>query len=658
MITRRALRGLTSLLLASLLALPALAQDRPYELTEEREPCDDYQPLRKPLFGDTHVHTAYSFDAATQNTRNTPFDAYRFAKGERIMLQPYDARGNALRSAKIDRPLDFTAVTDHSEMLGEVRSCLTAGQPGYDSDACWFMRNLGPMAMLFGARVLLTRDRFQFCGENDELCAGTHRAAWRDIQRAAEENYDRSAACSFTSLVAYEWTASVGNGENLHRNVIFRNERVPDYAMSWVDTPSAFDLWLGLEELCVGAGTGCEVLTIPHNSNISGDGLMFASGRLRNENDGGMKVDVEEATLRQRYEPLVEIMQHKGDSECLLGGDTTDEACAFEKLDYDSFAGVARISAMNRGSGVVPKPKRSAFVREALKKGLDQHERIGVNSLKFGILASTDTHLAAPGLAMEYDPKGHGGAGMSASSALPVGLPDNVEFNPGGLAVAWAEENSRDSIFAAMARKETYGTSGTRPIVRFFGGWDYPADLCASSDFVARGYADGVPMGGDLRARPDGAGAPTFAVHAMKDAGTAQHPGTPLQRIQIVKGWVETSMLGFRRKTREKVFDVAGGPNGASVDTLTCEAKSAGTETLCNVWTDPEFDPNQRAFYYVRVLEDPTCRWSQRLCNDAGVVCSQPETITAGFGACCAPEHRASIQERAWTSPIWYDPES
>ena len=644
-------RRFAHLVAAASLALGACG-DEPaepsYEVTERRATCTNHDPLRQPLFGDTHVHTAYSFDARSQNTRTTPPDAYRFAKGQEIGLQPYTPDGVPMRSARIDRPLDWTAVTDHSEMLGEVRSCYVEGSRGYDSDACWFMRNLGPLAIISASRTLLGRQRFAFCGANGELCAENHRAAWQDIRDAAEEAYDRSAACSFTSFIGYEWTASVGNGENLHRNVIFRNDRVPSYAMSWVDTPSAYDLWLGLERDCIAGLPGCDVLTIAHNSNISGDGLMFASGKLRTVNDGRLPVDAEEARLRQRYEPLIEIMQHKGDSECLLVGDTVDEACAFEKLDYDSFAGVQRLAGLGLATTEVPKPKRSAMVREGLKKGLLEEERLGVNPLKYGIIASTDTHLAAPGLVMESDSKGHGGAGQNASMAMPVGLPDNIEFNPGGLAVVWAEENSRDSIFAALQRRETYGTSGTRPIVRFYGGWDYEDDLCNRDDFAAASYRAGVPMGSDLPPRLGDA--PVFAVSALQDPGTPRFPGTPLQLIQIVKGWVEDG------RTRETVVDVAGGENGAEVDPRTCRTHGPGDAALCAVWRDPDFDPSQRAFYYARVLENPTCRWSQRLCNDAGVVCSDPSTVTRGYEPCCASDHRPVIQERAWTSPIWYAP--
>jgi len=645
-------RSLLALVLVGLLAAPP-AFGKAYAVTEEREPCSAHSPLRVPLFGDTHVHTAYSFDAASQNTRGTPRDAYRFARGEKIGIQPYDAEGKALRSVQLERPLHWTAVTDHSEMLGEVRACMNPGEPGFDSDACWFYRTLGPLGMLFAMRVMIERNRFDFCGEGGELCRENAMSAWNDIRDAAEEAYDRSADCRFTSFVGYEWTASVGNGENLHRNVIFRNEKVPAYPTSWVETPSAHDFWLTLERDCREGLEGCEVLTIPHNSNISGDGLMFASGRLTGLQDAGLPPDAADAKLRARYEPLIEIMQHKGDSECLLGGDTVDEACGFEKVPYDSFAGVRRIASLGTiGSGEgAQQPKRSAMVREALKKGLAQEQELGVNPFKYGILASTDTHLGTPGLTTERRSLGHGGAGQNAANALPTGLPDNLEFNPGGLAVVWAEENSRDAIFAALQRKETYGTSGTRPVVRFFGGWGYDAGLCGGDEFASQGYAGGVPMGGDLSQPPQGSRAPRFAVSALRDPGTSEAPGTPLQRVQVVKGWRDSDGA-----THERVFDVAGGDNDATVDVDTCEARGSGANALCEVWEDPDFDADQHAFYYARVLENPTCRWSQRLCVEAGVDCSNPDKVPAGFEPCCSPDHRKVIQERAWTSPIWYSP--
>lgn len=621
---------------------------RPYVVTEERTPCRDYDELRRPFFGDTHIHTVYSFDANGQDTRNTPRDAYRFARGEKIGLQPYDAQGMPLRSSQLRRPLDFTALTDHAEMFGEIRICREPGVDGYDSDFCFLYRMMPPLMFApLAQRTIVQRERFGFCGEDGERCRTEAAVVWQDIQAAAEEAYDRTAECSFTSFVAYEWTASVGNGENLHRNVIFRNARVPAYAPSWVETPSAFDLWQSLQRDCVDGVPGCDVLTIPHNSNLSGPGLMFASARLTGPQDVALPVSAEEAALRQRWEPLIEIMQHKGDSECLLGGETTDEACAFEKLPYDSFAGVARVAASGGTLGLQSsfRANQKGMVREALKKGLVLGDQLGENPLKYGIIASTDTHLGAPGLVAEDAAMGHGGAG----SRRAAGLPDDAEFNPGGLAVLWAEENSRDALFSAMQRREAYGTSGTRPVVRFFGGWSLPEEMCERPDFARVGYAAGVPMGADLPAA-EAPGSPRFAVSAAQDPGTEGHPGTPLQRIQIVKGWVEGGV------PREKVFEVAGGENGAAVDVATCTRQGAGAAALCSVWEDPDFDPAQRAFYYARVLENPTCRWSQQLCVKAGLRCEDPERVAPGYEACCDGRVPQTVQERAWTSPIWYTP--
>ncbi len=617
----------------------AVAESRPYPITEERTACSAYEPFKRPFFGDTHVHTAFSFDANTQDTRITPDEAYRFARGEAHGIQPYDVDGKATRSAQLRRPLDFTALTDHAELLGEVRICTHPGLPGSESDLCWVYQQQPIAALLALAnRAMVDRERFHFCGKDGARCLQQSAAVWKEIQDAAEVAYDRSAACSFTSFGAYEFTGSTD--ANLHRNVIFRNAKVPDQPPSWVEMGSAYRLWEELQKECVDGIPGCDVLTIPHNSNLSGPGMMFETAKLRSNADVGAEVTLEEARLRQRWEPLAEVMQHKGDSECLLGGDTTDEACGFEKLPSSTFQGVGAWKRPN-----APAPDARGMVRDALKKGLVLEQKLGVNPLKYGLIASTDTHLGTPGLVQEDDGKGHGGAG----SRTLRGLPDDLEFNPGGLAVLWAEENSRDSLFAAMQRREVYGTSGPRPVVRFFGGWEYADDLCADPAFVERGYAGGVPMGGDLPKAPAD-GAPRFAVRAAQDPGTRAVPGTPLQRIQIVKGWVEGG------KAREKVYDVAGGDNGASVDTATCERKGKGAAQLCAVWIDPDFDASENAFYYARVLENPSCRWSQQLCVEAGVDCSDPSGIGPGYEACCAAEHRPTIRERAWTSPIWHRP--
>jgi hypothetical protein len=605
---------------------------------ESREPCAHRDPSLRPFFGDLHVHTAYSQDASTQGTRALPRDAYRFARGEPLGIQPFRLDGTALRTVRLDRPLDFAAVTDHAEQIGEVQVCRTSGTPGYDAWMCRLYRGFPRVAFfVMNARYSAGGERFGFCGEGGAGCLAAARTVWRDTRDAAEGAYDRSAACRFTSFVAYEWTGGADNGKNLHRNVIFRDEPVPELPISVMESGiDAARLWDALQRDCVEGLPGCEVLTIPHNSNLDG-GLMFQSAETL-----GAEIGAAEAQRRARWEPLVEVMQHKGDSECLLSGDTTDEACGFEKLPYDNFRG--RYAWL----GADP-PKPVQFVREALKRGLALEAKLGANPFRYGLVASTDTHLGAAGLVSERSFPGHGGAGTPVGDEVPAGLADALEFGPGGLAVLWAEENTRDALFAAMQRREAYGTSGPRPVVRFFGGWSYPADLCERSDFVARGYGEGVPMGGALAPAPAGA-APRFAVQALQDPGSATEPGVPLQRIQIVKGWLEDGV------THERVIDVAGGPNDASVDLASCAPKGAGFARLCSVWSDPDFDPEEPAFYYARVLENPSCRWSQHVCAAARVDCARPDTIGAGLEGCCDPLHRPTVQERAWTSPIWYAP--
>ena len=637
---RRAGRWLGALAAGAALAGAHAAASRavpPHpERAEAREPCAARDPLRQPFFGDLHVHTAYSQDASTQGTRNTPRDAYRFARGGKLGLQPYDANGRATRSARLDRPLDFAAVTDHAEQLGEVYLCSTPGAPGYAALVCRIYRRWPRIAFfLMNARVTYVDDRWGFCGEEGALCLEAAHGVWQEIQAAAEEAYDRSGACRFTSFVAYEWTAGDGVGKNLHRNVIFRGQALPTLPASFLEAPTAAALWDHLEDDCLDAGTGCDALVIPHNSNLSG-GLMFESAA-----EVGGAIGAEEAARRARFEPLVEVMQHKGDSECAFSAE--DELCGFEKLPYESFG--AKFVPWLLG-GETPSPTN--FVRSALGRGLALEAEHGANPFRFGLVASTDTHLGAAGLVEEEAHPGHGGAGAPGSDALRPGLDDDLEFGPGGLAVLWAEENSREALFDAMRRREAYATSGTRPVVRFFGGAGLAPDLCEQPDFAARGYAEGVPMGGVL---PPGDGAaPRFAVLAARDPGTETRPGTPLQRVQIVKGWLEDGA------PRERVLDVAGGANGASVDLRSCETTGPGEAVLCSVWQDPEFDPAAPAYYYARVLENPTCRWSQYACNASGVDCADPSSIGPGLEPCCAPEHRPAIQERAWTSPIWYTP--
>ncbi|MDX1735181.1 MAG: DUF3604 domain-containing protein, partial [Halioglobus sp.] len=612
-----------------------------------------------------HVHTAWSFDASAQDTRNTPADAYRFAQGSPLSIQPYDDNGRGMREIRIDRPLDFAAVTDHSEFLGEMKICRERGNPGYMHPVCMAHRYLpGMTRFAFGGVGLSLKRRWGFCGEDDAHCLAEARSSWAAMREAAERAYDRSQDCSFTSFVGYEWTGTVGRGRNIHHNVIFANAQVPDYPLGWIDSPSQVQLWDYLESECVNGVPGCDGIAIPHNSNLSG-GLQFETARLETGEVPAGAVSEQEARRRARWTPLIELMKHKGSSECdsRLPLWSEDEFCAFEKLPYNTFgtkntgedgAGLMHWMKLLLGGAEfrnVRGPGESSFVRYALKKGLRQQHELGANSFKYGFIASTDTHVAAPGLVMEKNHPGHGGAGMGARGGAQL-LPDELEFNPGGLAVLYAEQNSRDALFAAMRRREAYATSGTRPTLRFFAGWDYAGTMCASGDMLEQAYAGGVPMGGDLPAQPDPAAAPRFLLSAQADAGTPDYPGSLLQRLQIVKGWYVDGEL------RERVLDVAGGDNGATVDLRTCAPSGPGHRQLCALWQDDSFDAGQEAFYYARLLENPSCRWSQQNCADANVQCERPDTVPEGLRSCCAPEHRRVIQERAWSSPIWYTPRS
>jgi hypothetical protein len=594
--------------------------------------CPDRDPLRRPFFGDLHVHTAYSLDASTQQTRARPADAYRFARGQTLGIQPFDREGRARRHVKLARALDFAAVTDHAELIGEWNICNTPGLVGHDSMVCRIYRRFPRIAFFWMNYTASSARRHDFCGEDGSLCREAARGPWQHIQRAAQEAY---APCSFSSFVAYEWTGAEGTGNNLHRNVIFANASVPELPASFVETPSPPQLWASLRAQCVDADNGCDVVVIPHNPNL-GAGRMFRIARA-----DGTPIDAAEARARAELERLVEVMQHKGDSECHPGLGTEDELCGFEKLAMNNFSG-------RYASYLAEPPVARQFVRNVLKEGLAQEARLGVNPFRFGLIGSTDTHLATPGLVEEAgDYPGHGGAGTPVGEDLPPGLPDALDFNPGGLAVLWAEQNTREALFAAMKRRETYGTSGPRMRLRLFGAWDLKADLCRSGGLVEAGYRRGVPMGGRLHRAPPNA-APSFAVSALRDPAES---GTPLQRLQIVKGWTHQGEL------RERTFEVAGDPaNGAGVDLDTCETQGSGFDALCAVWRDPEFDPRERAFYYARAVENPTCRWSQKLCVARGVRCDDPESIGEGLEACCSEDHVRSVQERAWTSPIWYAP--
>jgi len=600
--------------------------------------CSDFQPERQAFFGELHVHTAVSMDANMFGTRLRPDDAYRFARGERVFLVPAKGEEPAQYPVQIDRALDFAAVTDHAMNFGFVRLCTTPGSAQYETEVCRNYRaplapNIDDMReVLDGMRERLGSDLTAraICGEDGEICRNAAGAVWEETQRAAASFDDESEECAFTTFVAYEYTATP-DLTKIHRNVIFRNEHVPALPISYADEPEAIELWRRLRAECIESGTGCDVLAIPHNSNLS-NGHMFQVEYGAAET---LEAQAEVARLRASMEPLVEMMQMKGDSECrnglwnVLGA---DEFCDFEKMrppgTEDCRDGTGR-GALG-GEGCV---SRLDYARYALVEGLREADRIGVNPYAFGMVAATDGHEALPGAVEE--------SRLDVRLHRPSSAPG---MNSGGLAGVWAEENSRESLFLAMRRRETFGTSGPRLQVRLFGGWEYPADLCTQPNWVSRGYEGGVPMGGDLPPRPASqADGPTFVLSALRDPGTPGQPGHLLQRIQIVKAWPDAE-----GRFHQQVVDVAGGNNDAAVDLASCTPSGPGAASLCGQWTDPEFDPDQRAVYYARAIENPSCRTTGWACASASEG-AKPEF-------CAQADVARTTQERAWTSPIWYAP--
>jgi hypothetical protein len=622
------------LFLASILSAAFLAPALPAR-AEEPEHCPDHRAERQALFGDLHIHTAVSADANLFGTTNRPADAYRFARGETLtLLQP---RGDAAPiQAKLARPLDFAAVTDHAESMGAISLCKTPGSAAYDTPECNAVRaplpsnNLAEMSAHLGT-IFGDMASPKVCGADGELCRAARAGPWKEVQDAALR-FDQP--CRFSTLIGYEHSPTPG-GAKVHRNVIFRNAIVPETPIAWSDERSAIGFWRRLHRECMGAHTGCDAIAIPHNSNLS-NGRMFAL-------DYGGELDLERqaeiARLRASIERVVEIVQHKGDSECrngmysVLGGE--DELCDFEKFrrwqgaeHKDCRTGTSQGALQGRGC-----VSRLDFARYALAAGVGEEARIGANPHKFGFIGSTDSHDGSAGDVDEWSMDG-------VQRQLE---PNEIgRRTPGGLAGVWAEENTRESIFSALHRRETFGTSGPRIQVRFFGGWKLSADLCQVEDLAARGYAQGVPMGADLPPRKRRAeGAPSFVVSALRDPGVPEHPGGLLERIQIIKVWA-----GKGPDLHQAVYDVAGSKNDATVDPATCEPLGAGATSLCAVWSDPEFDPRQDAAYYARVLENPSCRYVAHTCNRL------PED--ARPAACSDESIPKTLQERAWTAPIWY----
>ncbi len=615
--------------------------------------CENHNPNRNAYFGDLHVHTAISADAVGYDVTIRPDEAYRYAFGGIANLP--SVTGEVMRQFQNPRPLDFMAVTDHAEQMGEVVVCQDSSSEGYNSEYCKVMRNsagTNPWIMIKGIVSPFARHDKEVCGKDGQRCKVGQTKVWQETQQAAE---NWNSECKHTAFVAYEYS-SFRLGSNLHRNVIFRNDKVPTAPVSHIEAPHDYQLWQWLASDCLDADNGCDVLAIPHNMNIS-NGRMFS---LNYPGAWTRNAKAKMATLRMRVEPIIEVMQHKGDSECrnglpgVQGG--VDELCNFEKMEDTIFTnkdGERNVGECYEGpaSHWVPHLgpsclSRQSYARTALIEGLRQEKEIGVNPFKFGLSASTDTHNAIGGTVDEDNFPGHIGkadANVLTRISTRKGKTGGISTNPGGLIGVWAEENTRDAIFDAMQRREVFGTSGPRIKVRFYGGWEFDETLCSNSDHLAIADTHGVPMGQDLPS--SSSAAPSFLVQAQADPGGFDvAPGTHLQKVQVIKGWI-----GDEGDHHQKVYDVAGNAdNSAHVNFDTCEPIGTGHRSLCAVWQDPEFDASKRAVYYVRAVENPSCRYSQHDCISLPED-QRPASCNNGLFA-------KSIQERAWSSPIWYTP--
>jgi hypothetical protein len=587
-------------------------------------------PVR-PLWGDTHLHTTNSFDAFAAGSRLGPIDALRFARGEPVIT----ASG---AEAKLARPLDFMVIADHSDAIGVTADLYNTPSESLTDPALRRWRD-----MMHGAPDIAYKMVREFIAaaqngtlpaalSNQERVQQTTRRVW-DNQLDAVERYNEPG--KFTAMIGFEYSLQI-RGDSMHRNVIFRDG--PDKARMVLPLDTAGKtgpepLWDYMEAYA--AATGGQALAIPHNSNLS-NGRYF----MMTAPDGG-PITVTEARRRAKHEPLVEITQYKGDSESHPYLSRNDEFADFGDAGWDN--GNAPLSSLKK-----PEMLAGEYIREALKRGLLINQRAGANPYQFGMIGSTDSHTS---LATTDENNFWG----KFSSDEPSGKRMFTEVNPGvqqtrigwqyesgGLAAVWATANTREAIFDAMARREVYATTGTRMTVRLFAGWNFgPRDF--RGDWVSNGYAHGVPMGGTLG---PGKGVPTFMISAMKDP-----VGANLDRVQIVKGWIDAKGV-----PQEKVYDVVWSdpqrrrvingrltPVGDTVDLTTATYRnSIGAVELRKVWRDPDFRSGERAFYYVRVLEIPTPRW---VAYDA-----------VRFNVVPPKGARLKDQERAYSSPVWYNP--
>ena len=606
------------------------------------------EPVKNVYFGDTHLHSSYSFDAFLNNNHSAdPDTAYRWAKGQPV-IHPY----NRAR-VQIDTPLDFLVVSDHAEMLGVMRAVHEDNFIKEDlgwignikrSYSFWLMNRAidSNTGLQFFSQFLPQNPTIE--GHSDPVhhpdnnisdlaifgdTSKTSTLAWHDIVETAERHNDPG---TFTSLLGWEWS-SIPMGANLHRIVISpdgaeKGKQFLPYGSDQSQYPE--DLWQWLDE--TQKQTGARFLAIPHNSNIS-KGYMFDDTTLRGE-----PITAEYARRRMQWEPVVEATQIKGDSETRSDFSPEDEFADFENYDY----------YIQVGQKNDYKASAADYIRPALKRGLSIGQQVGVNPYKFGLIGSTDAHT---GLSTSEEGNFWGKMASDSTPETKERLGAKIRSNgwnmsASGIAAVWAEENTREAIYAAFKRKEVYATSGPRLRVQMFAGWDFPEGAESSESFSVIGSQFGVPMGGDLTAGDNDGKAPVFLLRAVKDP-----LGANLDRLQVVKGWIDSA-----GQQQEKVYNVAWSddrqldasgnlsPVGNTVDLSSGRYdNSIGLPEFSLRWTDPDFGPQQSAFYYVRVLQIPTPR--NGLLDSLALELDEP------------PRGAKTIQERAYSSPIWYQPQ-
>ena len=565
--------------------------------------CPDANPLRNVYFGDLHVHTSLSLDAWMWGNRITPDGALQYA---------------------IDSGLDFSVISDHSEWLGELQLCTTIGSPAYESAPCKRYRG-GDRSDFTPQNQLENPERnIEVCGADGSRCREWAADAWAGLVTAVDHANTPENRCTFSAFPGYEWTGSNG-GTNQHRTVIFRSTAVPSLPVSHFEAPFPHQMREALADVCLESVPGCDVIAIPHNSNLA-LGTMFTTDI---PGITTLEDQVAAARLQQRLEPVVEVFQHKGSSVCLPNAGILaqpDPLCRLELY----------------GPGVRGAYEED-YVYTALGSGLEEWLRLGVNPFQFGFVGATDTHGSTPGRVDEADFQGH----VAKMDDRPVERlrttpQDWAGFNPGGLTAVWASENTPDALFDAIKRREVYATSGPKIVVRTFASWDSLEGLCDRPDLVEIADEIGAPMGGELAPRPwDPSLRPEVIATAVADE-------TPLAQIQVLKTWVDPATgLAY-----EEVHTIAGdAETTATVDLETCERSGTGYTRLCGTWVDVDFDPDVPAAYHVRVVEVPTCRWSRRQCN------ALAPSVAEQLSACTDPAANhidEIIQEQAWTSPIWY----